>query len=289
MQYPNPMILTTGSSPLARGLHGRTDRLGDPARIIPARAGFTTSGGVWAGRGWDHPRSRGVYPHVTAYGLRTGGSSPLARGLRPPVEPVQVGQGIIPARAGFTRPDSSSGPRCWDHPRSRGVYWRRLVRANFIAGSSPLARGLPPTAPSAAPCGWDNPRSRGVYPMTPRAGGTLAGSSPLARGLHQHPPHGQAARGIIPARAGFTASASTCARTTRDHPRSRGVYAATRPTRPTCSGSSPLARGLPGRLHPAGGQRRIIPARAGFTVRSRLPVSSSKDHPRSRGVYTEGE
>jgi len=24
-------------------------------------------------------------------------------------------------------------------------------------------------------------------------------------------------------------------------------------------------------------------------VRSRLPVSSSKDHPRSRGVYTEGE
>ena len=217
--------------------------------------------------------------------------------------------GIIPARAGFTVAELPDAAIVRDHPRSRGVYmlWRPSARSR--TGSSPLTRGLQVrtttmshsariiparagfTRPPRRSCdhAQDHPRSRGVYPMTPRAGGTLAGSSPLARGLHQHPPHGQAARGIIPARAGFTASASTCARTTRDHPRSRGVYAATRPTRPTCSGSSPLARGLPGRLHPAGGQRRIIPARAGFTVRSRLPVSSSKDHPRSRGVYTEGE
>ena len=259
MQYPNPMILTTGSSPLARGLHGRTDRLGDPARIIPARAGFTTSGGVWAGRGWDHPRSRGVYPHVTAYGLRTGGSSPLARGLRPPVEPVQVGQGIIPARAGFTRPDSSSGPRCWDHPRSRGVYWRRLVRANFIAGSSPLARGLPPTAPSAAPCGWDNPRSRGVYHQ---------GSSPLARGLRRALRPAPAQPGIIPARAGFTRLQDQQDRRARDHPRSRGVYRGAFIRQADSVGSSPLARGLRCGPDSRCPRRRIIPARAGFTLKA---------------------
>ena len=276
MQYPNPMILTTGSSPLARGLHGRTDRLGDPARIIPARAGFTTSGGVWAGRGWDHPRSRGVYPHVTAYGLRTGGSSPLARGLRPPVEPVQVGQGIIPARAGFTRPDSSSGPRCWDHPRSRGVYWRRLVRANFIAGSSPLARGLPPTAPSAAPCGWDNPRSRGVYHQ---------GSSPLARGLPDDAPRWRDPGRIIPARAGFTPTPAPWASGAWDHPRSRGVYGERFDLRPHNQGSSPLARGLRGYKTNKTDVLGIIPARAGFTGAPSSGRRTASDHPRSRGVY----
>ena len=32
-----------GSSPLARGLHGRGPPVGEPRRIIPARAGFTSS------------------------------------------------------------------------------------------------------------------------------------------------------------------------------------------------------------------------------------------------------
>ena len=52
---------TDGSSPLARGLpEDGQDREG-PARIIPARAGFTTAGTLGGGRCGDHPRSRGVY------------------------------------------------------------------------------------------------------------------------------------------------------------------------------------------------------------------------------------
>ena len=50
-------------------------------------------------------------------------------------------------------------------------------------------------------------------------------------------------------------------------------------------GSSPLARGLrwsPGRSRV---EDRIIPARAGFTVRPRPPAGRAPDHPRSRGVY----
>ena len=51
------------------------------ARIIPARAGFTSTSKGRPARSADHPRSRGVY---AAYGERAQlaeGSSPLARGL----------------------------------------------------------------------------------------------------------------------------------------------------------------------------------------------------------------
>ena len=52
----------------------------------------------------------------------------------------------------------------------------------------------------------------------------------------------------------------------RDHPRSRGVY----PQNTTCTQPDP----------------RIIPARAGFTPRSRRCWPLCSDHPRSRGVYS---
>ena len=51
-------------------------------------------------------------------------------------------------------------------------------------------------------------------------------------------------------------------------------------------GSSPLARGLPTRSTWDPTIRRIIPARAGFTGRRCRPRDQSRDHPRSRGVYT---
>ena len=96
---------TAGSSPLARGLRGenRVDRATD--RIIPARAGFTTShvsSTIWA---WDHPRSRGVYIRASGCGRVRLGSSPLARGLRGAPGVDFALEGIIPARAGFTLAD----------------------------------------------------------------------------------------------------------------------------------------------------------------------------------------
>ena len=50
-------------------------------------------------------------------------------------------------------------------------------------------------------------------------------------------------------------------------------------------GSSPLARGLPGRRSSLLPCSRIIPARAGFTPTRPTSASSPGDHPRSRGVY----
>ena len=115
-------------------------------RIIPARAGFTGNGFVVCQFVKDHPRSRGVYDLGHLSGLGPVGSSPLARGLPGVNMGVVLGQGIIPARAGFTAPQSRLAGNAEDHPRSRGVY-RILLRIILtVNGSSPLARGLPPMA-----------------------------------------------------------------------------------------------------------------------------------------------
>ena len=217
-------------------------------RIIPARAGFTTAcnrAGAWRR---DHPRSRGVYPGRSRPSSTRSGSSPLARGLQVAAGWGFILVGIIPARAGFTPSTPGSPPITRDHPRSRGVYARVHSGGGELAGSSPLARGLPPRpgrwsrrpriiparagftrpGPAAAAGSWDHPRSRGVY------GGPRCGW-----------------------RRGWT-----------DHPRSRGVYGVSTPAWSASRGSSPLARGL---RPPTGAS-----------------PSPSGDHPRSRGVYTAG-
>ena len=278
--------MTTGSSPLARGLPRYSAMMHTFAGIIPARAGFTSRrSAMWA---WAR------------------GSSPLARGLHGQVVLPLFFVRIIPARAGFT-PHRRPSP-WWrrDHPRSRGVYRTRRCCPPSVAGSSPLARGLhdarqardadagiiparagfTTSAVDRAIYGEDHPRSRGVYGAPGRPRSSPSGSSPLARGLP---------------------GSSTCTGFRQsDHPRSRGVYAgpSTRPQ--PRAGSSPLARGL----HHGGSatvvERRIIPARAGFTRRVSMPkappAGSSPlarglrgrvlarcdllgDHPRSRGVY----
>ena len=175
--------------------------------------------------------------------------------------------------------------RSGDHPRSRGVYLQSTCEVTVRKGSSPLARGL--LAPrrettgrvgiiparagftsatgTSAPRRWDHPRSRGVYRVGPMSYAEPVGSSPLARGLPHVRTLVRRPNGIIPARAGFTSKVTATTQMNGDHPRSRGVYkeTAARPGRLT--GSSPLARGLPGRHERRKSRVRIIPARAGFT------------------------
>ena len=274
-------------------------------RIIPARAGFTAPCTRPRGRPRDHPRSRGVYEHMVPLQQALEGSSPLARGLLH-FGLTSLGMTrIIPARAGFT---PTTCPTTWassDHPRSRGVYSVIGVLTGIVAGSSPLARGLPLggvvdrvrdriiparagfTSPpgTCGPGGTDHPRSRGVYEMNESASSSQLGSSPLARGLRS--PVGDRLRSlrIIPARAGFTPDATRRTTDHGDHPRSRGVYVHPPGAGLRDRGSSPLARGLP---HSRSAHRRaegIIPARAGFTPSPRSAPPCWRDHPRSRGVY----
>ena len=91
--------------------------------------------------------------------------------------------------------------------------------------------------------------------------------------------------GIIPARAGFTVPRQSSSRSSRDHPRSRGVYAGGGRCVLTQAGSSPLARGLPSPPQPTSAESGIIPARAGFTPMFGMAFFRTPDHPRSRGVY----
>ena len=113
-----------------------------------------------------------------------------------------------------------------------------------------------------------------------------AGSSPLARGL-LHPFGGATFLDrIIPARAGFTVPKTVPIMLLSDHPRSRGVYRNAEIFFRESSGSSPLARGLLQNLIHGRVNRRIIPARAGFTV---LPIpvqySSVGSSPLARGLH----
>ena len=296
-----------GSSPLARGLPHRAAARRLRARIIPARAGFTTPPCRRRWRRRDHPRSRGVYPSGPGSGPSRRGSSPLARGL--PLMPAHgVGASrIIPARAGFTLGRWFWAARRGDHPRSRGVYAGRRETTIGTRGSSPLARGLRSraralirpiriiparagftihsgTRPTGPP---DHPRSRGVYrpgPIHPRGAG---GSSPLARGLRLTGAVHHGPRRIIPARAGFTSAVPVSRVRFADHPRSRGVYTTrTEPGRDEI-GSSPLARGLRNADGSPRSGEGIIPARAGFTLRRAGDFRGDRDHPRSRGVYPD--
>mgnify|MGYP001019490568 CR=1 FL=1 len=194
-----------------------------------------------------------------------------------------------------------------DHPRSRGVYALDVRAGRAPYGSSPLARGLrepgrllpqrrgiiPARAGFTSSHGglllgaWDHPRSRGVYGWGRYPSPPEGGSSPLARGLLRWRPEAQNERGIIPARAGFTAHRFLLSVDTSDHPRSRGVYFRALLDAILALGSSPLARGL--RRHSAGddGRGRIIPARAGFTAGRHPGRRRTGDHPRSRGVYAD--
>ena len=140
-----------GSSPLARGLPNSRDQAAPNSVDHPRSRGVYR--GVracsWCGRGGDHPRSRGVYgdgegrdhrrgriiPARAGFTRRGGvgyglvrGSSPLARGLRPPVRASSPPRRIIPARAGFTEWSASPWAAPKDHPRSRGVYSYTRVR-----------------------------------------------------------------------------------------------------------------------------------------------------------------
>ena len=274
-----------GSSPLARGLRARPVRPDGHGRIIPARAGFTSSRSPATSRRPDHPRSRGVYRGTHAAHRRKTGSSPLARGLPRSLEQLSCAGGIIPARAGFTLPRCLSRTATEDHPRSRGVYPNILEKLGDALGIIPARAGFTPPPSGRRGPSRDHPRSRGVYYCLTSRSISPCGSSPLARGLRRLRPFARTSSGIIPARAGFTAQGAPIRIDVPDHPRSRGVYLAVKKKRGGTKGSSPLARGLrhgEGRDHRRGG---IIPARAGFTCAWYSQGHRPSDHPRSRGVY----
>ena len=295
-----------GSSPRVRGLHGRRGRVGEHPRIIPARAGFTTSHAGPCRRQRDHPRACGVYVVDEDCLTLTGGSSPRVRGL-PTMDPGRVRTArIIPARAGFTVYLSYWVCCWWDHPRACGVYVGGDALFGLGAGSSPRVRGLPhqdddllvlhgiiparagftPSPTRSLSRARDHPRACGVYLAPPGLSSGDQGSSPRVRGLLVPKVDLMRGEGIIPARAGFTRDiVGDLAGMALDHPRACGVYEPGVNGRRHITGSSPRVRGLPKPLFGPAEIVRIIPARAGFTPDPQAQALTPRDHPRACGVY----
>ena len=257
--------MTGGSSPLARGtLNCRPNRLYN-VRLIPARAGNTRRALARRPLARAHPRSRGE--HIPALVVLDAvlGSSPLARGTLHNNCDCMVVPGLIPARAGNTLLNRPIGDPCRAHPRSRGEHAVGGMSKLFEPGSSPLARGT-----------RSGTELRILFPglIPARAGNTPRGSA-RRRVL-----------GLIPARAGNTKLRGSVMRLPRAHPRSRGEHRKVEMIAEIFRGSSPLARGTPGRglgLESLGG---LIPARAGNTWQAVAPVPAPRAHPRSRGEHT---
>ena len=215
-----------GSSLLVRGQHLDLAPGHLPLRIIPARAGPTSTRPSTHTVPTDHPRSCGANVDVSVSVDLVCGSSPLVRGQPDRKRPADMEQRIIPARAGPTTQARCRPPATSDHPRSCGANHRAATPGHRPCGSSPLVRG------QLRRCFWSRGRVR-IIPA--RAGPTRrahifkrlhtdhprscganlswvfrhfchCGSSPLVRGQPVFVSTASMMHRIIPARAGPTLS-----------------------------------------------------------------------------------
>ena len=172
---------------------------------------------------------RGVHPGVTVTEQPDKGSSPHARG--PPssttVSPARLR--FIPACAGSTSISIVLPHTFQVHPRMRGVHQFPHPTTMLIVGSSPHARGPPPSGSSMGggvrfipACagstfrpaksiqgGGVHPRMRGVHLSWVGCSDLAAGSSPHARGPRSTTPADTPIPRFIPACAGSTYGIST--------------------------------------------------------------------------------
>ena len=253
--------------------------------------------------GTAHPRACGENTWVSLVTLLAWGSSPRVRGKlsgsSEPAGPV----GLIPARAGKTRPTVVVRVRRRAHPRACGENRRARRGGRRGWGSSPRVRGKRRTRlPGPSRCGliparagktgWSSART-GAATAHPRACGENAprrhctqragGSSPRVRGKPARIRRGRVCLGLIPARAGKTRRRRSRSARPRAHPRAcgensrRSMYASLR------SGSSPRVRGKLTRAAASLQGVGLIPARAGKTRRTSHRISASGAHPRACG------
>ena len=200
----NPWMrfLPAGSSPLTRGKHHEEAVDAYQDGLIPAHAGKTRPLAPAQSPSGAHPRSRGENGKADDNLRLAAGSSPLTRGKRGGALKVCDPHGLIPAHAGKTLFDVSTGKQRRAHPRSRGENTRRSALQSVAGGSSPLTRGkrrmghanrrlaglIPAHAgkTSRSSCRWcstgAHPRSRGENRPGCPPRWTRQGSSPLTRG-----------------------------------------------------------------------------------------------------------
>ena len=298
--------LCSGSSPRERGApsHGLL-ALGQ-RRLIPARAGSTTSRRTRPRATTAHPRASGEHSSVFSSADCIAGSSPRERGAQEIADLTDRELRLIPARAGSTPPARACPRRHPAHPRASGEHADALDEMDINDGSSPRERGAQDGAkaggiplrliPARAGSTLLLADTRSGAPAHPRASGehlglivagyVMAGSSPRERGARCSRARSSPTSRLIPARAGSTRRPSRTRGRRPAHPRASGEHASRVSEIPRTAGSSPRERGAPGAVHARGTCHRLIPARAGSTRAGHRPSAGTTAHPRASGEHT---
>ena len=116
----NTWNLSNGSSPRVRGKRPTGPPFLLAFRLIPARAGKTSSRCSWTRTAWAHPRACGENMVRVARYADNLGSSPRVRGKRFPARRGHDPGGLIPARAGKTLCAATAPAPRGAHPRACG-------------------------------------------------------------------------------------------------------------------------------------------------------------------------
>ena len=312
-----------GSSPRVRGKPRWRPDLRAPPRLIPARAGKTSPGPRRCAVRGAHPRACGENSRAPIESFFNWGSSPRVRGKPRPGALLVVGAGLIPARAGKTSSSWPACYQASAHPRACGENALPWSCSEPPLGSSPRVRGkpcagagrvhLPRLIPARAGKTWSgvsqemrrsaHPRACGENPADLGGEPGDGGSSPRVRGKQSACSRSEARRRLIPARAGKTSTQDVStrpwrlipARAGKTKPRSRIAWLNSAHPR-ACGenrrrawesmdswGSSPRVRGKLWSVRRAGGEPRLIPARAGKTMLRRKSPVYIAAHPRACG------
>ena len=299
----------TGSSPRVRGKRPSATWTAPPGRLIPARAGKTTSGPSASHHPPAHPRACGENSSSTPKAFASTGSSPHVRG-KPGWVALYAGiGGLIPARAGKTPVDGVGIRDAWAHPRACGENVDAAPERVCVMGSSPRVRGklgcevahVAGTGLIPVRAGKTGLRSRARrgHRAHPRACGENElpserhhvpdGSSPRVRGKRGNADNLYTGDGLIPARAGKTFQAPVNTAATAAHPRACGENDHTAEVTEAMAGSSPRVRGK----HPSPSRcrlsERLIPARAGKTRPRARRLRRTQAHPRACGENRRGQ
>ena len=252
--------------------------------LIPARAGRTVRLAPLARSHWAHPRAGGADCVSLSTPPHSEGSSPRGRGgLRRPGQ-RHAAPGLIPARAGRTRPTRSGRRGFGAHPRAGGADTDVHPSRSRGSGLIPARAGRTRSSCRRSPRPWAHPRAGGADMEGFPEGFREGGSSPRGRGGLLIRAARLGVDGLIPARAGRTPDGSAACAERGAHPRAGGADGPTYEGQQITPGSSPRGRGGPsgGRSSPM--PVGLIPARAGRTVPCCLGTAVTGAHPRAGGA-----
>ena len=293
-----------GSSPRVRGRLRQVRLDFTNSGLIPAGAGQTQRRTLRSAIARAHPRGCGADRPCPGSRMSPGGSSPRVRGRHGDMVVLYPHEGLIPAGAGQTAATLIWMCPPWAHPRGCGADTCFLLNASCSVGSSPRVRGRQSPSHKWVSCGGLIPAGAG---QTPSPGGSTPGHGAHPRGCgadtlvvvdKQHAKgssprvrgrlavHGDfvGSEGLIPAGAGQTGSRARSTGWPWAHPRGCGADLRVWAMFSRRDGSSPRVRGRLVRSWWRFWRCWLIPAGAGQTEHSQMPmIGLEGSSPRVRG------